>query len=272
MKTSASSPRPVEPELTAQQTLKDFRPEVLNDRHDRQHSLLEATGALGTPPFRILDLGSGSGVTAVWAARKGWQVTAVDVAPEHMAVLEEHLRLREPSFDIQMMVQDIVRCDGLSDGAFDIAYLKDLVEHVEDYEACLAAACRKLKAGGLAYIATTNVWCPMQLEYHGVGPYSWYPRWLKRRIMHYAMTRKPQIVRHARHPAVHWFSRRTLRNALERAGFRRTWDIYDLIRSPMDLTRRTRLVYPAVRYPRHIPFGRNLVDFLMPGLTMVAQR
>mgnify|MGYP000939479792 CR=1 FL=1 len=54
---------------TAQQRLNDFRPEVLNDRHERQHLLLEATGELGRPPYDVLDLGAGSGVTAVWAGR-----------------------------------------------------------------------------------------------------------------------------------------------------------------------------------------------------------
>jgi 2-polyprenyl-3-methyl-5-hydroxy-6-metoxy-1,4-benzoquinol methylase len=256
---------------TAQELLDDFRPEVLNDRHERQHLLLEATAALGSPPYDVLDLGSGSGVSAVWAARKGWRVTAVDVSAQNLRVLEAHLS-REAGLSITPIVSDAVACAGVPDAAFDIVYLKDLIEHVQEYQACLATAARKLRPGGLAYLATTNVVCPLQLEYHGVGPYSWYPRWLKDRIREYAMSAKPSIVRNTPYPAVHWFSRRSLTAALREAGFRRVWDIYDLVRSPQDLTRRTRLIYPFIRAARFVPGGKDVVDLAVVGLTMVAQK
>jgi 2-polyprenyl-6-hydroxyphenyl methylase/3-demethylubiquinone-9 3-methyltransferase len=257
--------------LTAQQRLNDFTPEALNDRHERQHLLLEATGQLGRPPYDVLDLGSGSGVGAVWSARKGWRVTAVDLSAANLEVLREHLR-REPGLDIRPVVSDATACEGVPDESFDIAYLKDLIEHVADYQGTLRTTCRKLRRGGLVYVATTNVICPLQLEYHGVGPYSWYPSWLKNRIREHAMTRNPSIVSHTPYPALHWFSRRTLGHALREAGFSRVWDLYDLIRSPQDLTRRTRLIYPFIRYARHVPLGRDLVDLGVVGLTMVAQK
>lgn len=256
---------------TAQQLLDDFRPGVLNDRHERQHSLLEATGVLGPPPYDVLDLGTGSGVSAVWAGRKGWRVTAVDVSEANLAVLKAHLA-REPGLAVNAIVSDAVTCAGVSDSAFDIVYLKDLIEHVQDYQGCLATAAQKLRPGGLAYLATTNVVCPLQLEYHGVGPYSWYPRWLKDRIRQYAMTVKPSIVRNTPYPALHWFTRRSLADGLRRAGFRRVWDVYDLVRRPQDLTRRTRLIYPLIRVAPLVPGGRDIVDLAVVGLTMVAQK
>jgi 2-polyprenyl-6-hydroxyphenyl methylase/3-demethylubiquinone-9 3-methyltransferase len=257
--------------LTAQQRLDDFRAEALNDRHERQHLLLEATGTLGAPPYDVLDLGAGSGVTAVWAARKGWRVTAVDISQDNLAVLAKQLRV-ERDLRIELVISNATECQSIPSQSQDIVYLKDLIEHVEDYQACLATSYRTLKPGGLVYIATTNVCCPLQLEYHGVGPYSWYPRWLKERIRHVAMTSKPKIVEYTPYPALHWFSRHSLRKALVEAGFRRTWDIYDLIRSPQDLTRRTRLIYPLIRCGRFVPVARNGVDLLVVGLTMVAQK
>jgi 2-polyprenyl-6-hydroxyphenyl methylase/3-demethylubiquinone-9 3-methyltransferase len=257
--------------LTAQQQLNDFSPAVLDDRHERQHSLLEATGQLGPPPYDVLDLGSGSGVSAVWSARKGWRVTAVDASAENLAVLRQQM-IAEPQLAIRPVVSDAVVCDDVPDDSFDIVYLKDLIEHVPDYHALLSTTSRKLRRGGLAYLATTNVVCPLQLEYHGVGPYSWYPRWLKDYIREYAMTRRPAIVRNTPYPALHWFSRRSLRNALRLAGFSRSWDMYDLIRSPADLTRRTRLVYPFVRGAQRLPWARDIVDLLIVGLTVVAQK
>jgi 2-polyprenyl-6-hydroxyphenyl methylase/3-demethylubiquinone-9 3-methyltransferase len=258
--------------LNAQQRLDDFRPEVLADRHERQLTLLRTTGVLGQPPYRVLDLGGGSGVTAVWAARKGWPVTVLDIDKANLEVLRRHVAREEPDLSIEVIVGDVTGDPPVPESAFDIVYLKDLVEHVEDYASCLTLARRSLKPGGLVYVATTNVLCPIQLEYHGVGPYSWYPRWLKERIRHYAMTRRPQIVAYTMYPALHWFSRRSLGRALRDAGFNRVWDIFDLIRTSQDLTRRTRLIYPLIRAASFVPMGRDMIDVLMPGLTMVAQR
>jgi SAM-dependent methyltransferase len=47
--------------------------------------LVEVAGDL--PPGRALDLGCGEGGDAVWLARRGWAVTAVDVSPTALARL-----------------------------------------------------------------------------------------------------------------------------------------------------------------------------------------
>lgn len=256
---------------TPAQHLNDFSPAALNDRHDRQLLLLAATGQLGEPPFDVLDMGSGTGVTAVWAARRGWRVTAVDDWDASLAVLRRQMQ-REPTLTITPVLDNAVTCASVPDNSFDIAYSKDLLEHVDDYKTCLATTFAKLRPGGLAYIATTNVISPIQMEYHGVGPYSWYPRWLKHRIRQQALTTRPELANYSPCPAIHWFSRATLRRALLEAGFSRTWDLYDLVRSREGLTRRTRLIYPLIRAAGKVPPARNAIDLLVVGLTMVAQK
>ena len=60
-------------------------PDVLNPVVFRSGELLACTVAaspLAEPGGRALDMGTGSGVGAVFLARRGWQVTAVDVNPE----------------------------------------------------------------------------------------------------------------------------------------------------------------------------------------------
>ncbi len=257
---------------TAQQQFANFDEAALADRHDRQLSLLQATGALRQGPYAILDLGGGSGVTAVWAARKGWPVTVVDIDPANLAVLRDLLQGPEAALPIETIVGDASGVLELPEAAYDIAYLKDLVEHVPDYENALAHAYRALKPGGLVYVATTNVLCPLQQEYHGVGPYSWYPQWLKERIRVYAMTRRPSIVHNTPYPAIHWFSRGSLGKAMRHAGFTSIFDVYDLVRAPRDLTRRTRLVYPLIRLAGRVSVLRPLVDVLVPGLTLVGMK
>lgn len=49
--------------------------------------VVETAGAL--PPGRALDLACGAGRNALWLAERGWQVTAVDAAPEAIRILQE---------------------------------------------------------------------------------------------------------------------------------------------------------------------------------------
>jgi len=44
----------------------------------------------GVTPGRALDLGCGEGADAVWLARQGWQVTAVDISTVALARAAEH--------------------------------------------------------------------------------------------------------------------------------------------------------------------------------------
>jgi len=51
--------------------------------------------AEGLPAGRALDLGSGEGINSIWLAEQGWQVTAVDFAPEAVAKIERAARQRD---------------------------------------------------------------------------------------------------------------------------------------------------------------------------------
>ena len=100
----------------------------------------------------------------------------------------------------------------------DVCLLPELLEHVDDWESCLREAARVLKRGGVLYLSTTNVLCPVQEEFE-LPLYSWYPPPLKRRYERLAVTTRPELVNHARYPAVHWFSYYGLRDHLAGLGF-----------------------------------------------------
>ena len=50
--------------------------------------LVEA--ATDLPPGRALDLACGAGRNALWLARRGWEVVAIDGASEAVRILQEH--------------------------------------------------------------------------------------------------------------------------------------------------------------------------------------
>lgn len=60
------------------------------------------------PPYGpALDLGTGSGIWAVELARRGWQVTGIDIVPRALQRAEE--RVREAGADVRFVEGDVTR-------------------------------------------------------------------------------------------------------------------------------------------------------------------
>ena len=86
---------------------------------------------------------------------------------------------------------------------------------------------RVLRPGGVAFFSTTNVMCPKQNEFN-LPLYSWYPAPLKRFYVEKAQTDRPDLANYATYPAFHWFSFYSLKAALQKRGFMKFYDRYDL--------------------------------------------
>lgn len=64
----------------------------------------------GTPPHgRALDLGTGSGIWAVWLARRGWQVTAVEIVEQ--ALQRARVRATAAGVDVRLVHGDVTNLD-----------------------------------------------------------------------------------------------------------------------------------------------------------------
>jgi SAM-dependent methyltransferase len=96
---------------------------------------------------RILDVGSGLGEAAVYFALCGARVTAVDNSPEMLAFARRLAALH--GVEIDGLVST---AEGMTEvGAFDIVYCANVLHHLVDRDAFVAAAAKALRPGGLFF-------------------------------------------------------------------------------------------------------------------------
>jgi 2-polyprenyl-3-methyl-5-hydroxy-6-metoxy-1,4-benzoquinol methylase len=143
------------------------------------------------PHCRILDVGCGTGLNAERLSKLGHTVVGIDLSSVAIAKfcdkgLEGHV------VDIEAGTLPF------ADGSFDIIYASEVIEHSVDTADFLAKLFRILKPGGLLLLSTPN---------SAFWPY---------RILG-CLGRTASEYQHPGH--VRFFSRRSLRDAVEAAGF-----------------------------------------------------
>ena len=121
----------------------------IRDRID-QHWQADECGFRPLAGKSALDVGCGAGLLAEALARLGAKVTAIDAAPELIAVAKEHAAGSGLVIDY--------RAGGVEDlrGSFDLVTAMEVVEHVADPRAFLAALAARLAPGGLLILSTPN--------------------------------------------------------------------------------------------------------------------
>ena len=190
-----------------------------------QTKLLRLAALAGMPArLEVADIGCGAGTQVRMWAELGHRVHGLDVNAPLIELAKQ--RTRDNGLEASYEVGTATSLPW-ADTSMDICLLPELLEHVKDWEACLKEAARVLRAGGLLYLSTTNVLCPVQEEFN-LPLYSWYPAPLKRYCERLAVTTQPGIANHAKYPAVHWFSFYSLQRYLDPLGFR-CLDRFDLI-------------------------------------------
>jgi chemotaxis protein methyltransferase CheR len=80
-------------------------------------------------PGRALDLGCGEGADAVWLARRGWQVDAVDVSPTALARAAQHAEEAEVAQQIAFHRIDLAA--DFPEGRFDLVSAQFLQSPIE---------------------------------------------------------------------------------------------------------------------------------------------
>lgn len=217
----------------------------------------ERRGALQS--LSVLDIGCGAGAQAMLWAECGCQVFGLDVNQPLVEVGRERAAARQLAIQFQVGTATNLP---FADGSMDVCLMPELLEHVEDWRACLNEAVRVLKPGGLLYVSTSNALCPKQQEFN-LPLYSWYPKFLKRHYERLAVTSRPDLANYARYPAVHWFTFYGLRRYLRPLGVE-SMDRFDLI----DTTDRSLLERALVGATRRLPPLRFLGHVMTAGTTV----
>lgn len=101
---------------------------------------------LPPPPAKLLDLGCGTGWTSCFFARRGYEVTGQDIAPD-MIEQARKKGVEERIENIRFVASDYEEMDFEND--FDCAVFFDSLHHAVDEEAALRAVYRALKPGGV---------------------------------------------------------------------------------------------------------------------------
>ena len=101
----------------------------------------------------VLDLGCGGGLVSVPLARMGANVTAIDAAPESIGAAQAYAEQAGLEIDFCCTTAEGLAATG---ARFDVVTALEIIEHVADVGAFLAAATALLKPNGLLVLSTIN--------------------------------------------------------------------------------------------------------------------
>jgi ubiquinone/menaquinone biosynthesis C-methylase UbiE len=218
---------------------------------------------LPTESLDVVDVGCNTGSQSLLWAERGHRVRGLDINEELIKVAV--MRCQQAGRRAEFTLGGATNLPWESDSA-DVCLLPELLEHVEDWERCLIEAHRVLRKAGTLFLSTTNALCPIQEEF-ALPLYSWYPNALKKRYERLSVTTRPQLVNHAKFPAVHWFTPYRLAAYLRRLGFV-TFDRFDF----MDTAKKSQSQRFVVQLIRSVPPLRWFAHVATPYTAIIANK
>ena len=106
---------------------------------------------------KILDCAAGTGIYALYYAERGYAVTALDITPRHVEIIDK--QLQSSDFDMVTGVNDATDLSKFADQSFDIVLCMGPIYHLIDEQLrrkCIAECIRVLKKGGYLVVAYIN--------------------------------------------------------------------------------------------------------------------
>jgi len=103
--------------------------------------------------LRLLDIGCGGGLLSEPLARLGAEVTGIDAGAESIVVARAHARESCLSIDYR---QETAESLAVAGSRYDVVLAMEILEHVADVSAFMAAAAALLAPGGILIVSTLN--------------------------------------------------------------------------------------------------------------------
>jgi len=128
----------------------EFRP--LHDLNPARLDYIEARAGLAGR--QVLDVGCGGGILAEGMARRGARVLGIDLAPEALAVARLHSL--ETGVAVEYREVAVETLAGSAAARFDVVTCLEMLEHVPDPSAIVAALARLVRPGGHVIVSTIN--------------------------------------------------------------------------------------------------------------------
>jgi len=103
---------------------------------------------------KVLDVGCGGGILAESMARRGAEVTGIDMGEAPLQVAELHKL--ESGVEVEYQRTTAEAMAEKHPGAFDVVTCMEMLEHVPDPGSVIAACARLVKPGGQVFFSTIN--------------------------------------------------------------------------------------------------------------------
>jgi 2-polyprenyl-6-hydroxyphenyl methylase / 3-demethylubiquinone-9 3-methyltransferase len=103
---------------------------------------------------KVLDIGCGGGILCESLAQQHARVTGIDISPAAIAVATRHSQ--ENRLDIHYEISSPEQYAQENPEAFDVITCMEMLEHVPDPEAIVAACAKLIRPGGNLFFSTIN--------------------------------------------------------------------------------------------------------------------
>jgi len=102
----------------------------------------------------VLDVGCGGGILAEAMARRGAHVTGIDLADKPLRIAQAHA-LGQP-IDVRYVKSDAEHWAAGHGAQYDVVTCMEMLEHVPEPRAVIAACAQMVKPGGWVFFSTIN--------------------------------------------------------------------------------------------------------------------